>query len=167
MIQKTQNKKLSRARKLKIKALVIDLLVRGVDDMRIKNLVAHKYQVTKVFVAKLIKLIYQNWCDNGEQEMNIKRQRAILARKNLIRAGWANGNFELVLRAEDSLTGIEGTRFDEMLITDNDINFNINFKHSKKEVDTVKDYEDELENPGSFEKRQEKQLKKFVAEFGE
>jgi hypothetical protein len=153
-----------KAKQLRIQAAVIHFLIRGINDFRTCQVLSQKYGVSKAYIQKVIKYIYQTWTLSGEQDMRIKRSRAILARRAIISSAWLGDNLELALRAEDSLAMIEGTKYSELISDDPQMQFEITVKKAKGELDG---YSDEIDHPGEFEKRQKRQMEEFTKRFAE
>lgn len=151
---------------LKAKGLVATLLVRGFNEPRIKQMVAEKVGLSHATTAKLIRKVYDSWVEDGEQDMRVKRRRAIDARREILINAWARGNLDLALRVEDSLSDIEGTKYSAAVDNDREVTFNLNMFGSKSDEAVLRECEDDLENPGGFEKRMETQLDTFCKQYG-
>lgn len=171
MAVKTIRRKTDSAkRKLRIKTLrcrgmVSALLVRGYTHEKIKSVLYEREALSYKTTQKLIDMIYKAWVDEGEQDIRVRRRRAIEARKEIISAAWARSNLDVVLRAEDSLSDIEGTKWNEKIDEDKEITFNVRMIGSKSDKALIDEFENDLEHPERFDKRMEDQLQKFAEKY--
>jgi hypothetical protein len=159
---------MTKAMKLKVVGIAAELLCIGWNEGQVRKHIRQKFNITAENAKRIVNYVYEKWKNEGEQDMRIKRRRAIEARRTIIRTGWQLGNLDIVLRAEDSLAVIEGTRYNQKTDEDSEIVFQIAMKKSKDEEVTINEYADDLENPeeNRFEKRCERQLSKFVKQHG-
>lgn len=167
VIKKTEAaRRKTQVRILRARGFVTALLTRGYTHEKIKQVLYERQQLSYKTTQKLIDHIYEKWKNDGEQDMRIKRRRAIEARREVISAAWARGNLDVVLRAEDSLANVEGTFFKDGTADDHDINFNISIIGTDKDAAIVDEYENDLEHPEKFDQRMERQLDTFTKNHG-
>lgn len=154
------------ANRLRMIGIISVLLVKGASEQSIKRVMKMKYRLRYAVTIALVKEIFNKWNEDGEQEMKLKRRRAIEARKAILIKAWERDNLDLVLRVEDSLSKIEGTEFSSEAAADTSINFDITLHTSNAEEKQIEEYADDLENPGAFEKRVDRQTKQFGEKLG-
>lgn len=152
-------------RELRLKGAISEMLIRGYQPRQIKYHMLEEYGLSKRVTQRLINKIHAKWISEGEEDMKLKRRRAILARKRVIAKAHQMENYDLVLRAEDSLSKIEGTEYDSSQEFDKQIEFNIKLDLPDKDSKAVEQFQDDLENPTAFDERNEKQLDDFCKKF--
>lgn len=157
----------SRSRRLQIIALVTDMLVRNFSEHQICNMIMKKFRITRKSVKAVIEHIYKRWAEQTELTMKQKRARAVLARRQIVSQAWMADNLDMVLKAEDSMSKIEGTYYNEGADNDTDLQFVISLRKSKEDDKILKEYADDLENPEAFDKRVEKQMEQFMTMYDE
>ena len=153
-------------RKQQIIGAVTELMIRGYRHSSIVDVITMKYGLKDRMGYYIIAHILKKWQKEGEQDMRIKRRRAIEARMRVINRAWLDDNMDLVLKAEDSLSKIEGTEYSEISDRDTDITFNLVMREEDKSSKTLRSFEDDLENPGEFERRTERQISQFCDDYG-
>jgi len=156
---------INKTKKMRVVGAIAELLIRNFSYPTIRSVVSAKYGISYHTVNKVIKHVLVKWQTQGEQDMRVKRRRAIEAHKAVASSAWRRDNLDLVLRAEAALMKIEGTEFAEDVVRDSTVEFDLHVRTTPEQEKSVEEFADDLEGTGSFERRMEKQLAEFSSKY--